>query len=202
MQHLIISAHPSPESFSNLLVESLAEFSSTLGWEVIVRDLYKTGFDPVLTPDDLIKIQTGQLPEDVEQEQEYLKNADVISLVYPLWWASFPAVLKGWFDRVLTNGFAFKITGSGPVGLLNGKKAFLHTSMGNALEEYEEKGMLKAFRQIHGAEVFGFCGIEVAGHYFYPQIPASSPQMRELYVKKALDSYAAVLHEETSIRYQ
>ncbi|MFO8000364.1 MAG: NAD(P)H-dependent oxidoreductase [Marinilabilia sp.] len=193
MQHLIISAHPSKESFSNALAEALARESAHYGVDVVVRNLYDLDFDPVLTGEDLATIKNGEVPDDIAKEQKLLAGSDFISLVYPLWWGSFPAVLKGYFDRVLTQGFAFNITPEGPVGLLKGKKVFLHTSMGNSVEEYENRGILKAFRQIHGQEVFGFCGIEVAGHLFYPRIPNSSPEMKNKYIEEALGFYKTVM---------
>ncbi len=199
MQHLIISAHPSPESFSNLLAASLADYSRQKGWKVVVRDLYKIDFNPILSYSDLAAIKAGDPPADIHAEQQHLAAADLISLVYPLWWGSFPAVLKGYFDRVLSNGFAFAITSDGPKGLLKGKKAILHTSMGNSVEEYEHKGMLKAFREIHGIEVFGFCGIQVAGHNFYPQIPASAAKVRDRYIEQALNEYEAVFQEDAVV---
>ncbi len=200
MQHLIISAHPSPDSFSNVLVKALSDYSRKNGLEVVVRDLYQSNFDPMLSGSDLAGIKAGEVPVDILVEQQYLASADVVSVVYPLWWGSFPAVLKGYFDRVLTNGFAYKIGSDGVEGLLVGKKAFLHTSMGNTVEEYENKGLLKAFRQIHGSEVFGFCGIEVASHNFYPQIPSATSAIIDQNIEKALKGYKAVFQEEIVTR--
>lgn len=193
MQHLIISAHPNANSFSNALVDALVKDSQHNDVDVVVRDLYDLDFNPVLTSEDLGKIKKGETPEDVALEQKILGESDYISLVYPLWWGSFPAILKGYFDRIFTHGFAFRINEDGPESLLKGKKAFLHTSMGNSVEEYENKGILKAFRQVHGQEVFGFVGIEVAGHFFYPRIPDSSPEMRDKYIEEALGYYKTVL---------
>jgi NAD(P)H dehydrogenase (quinone) len=199
MQHLIISAHPSRDSFSNSLAVALATESRHNDVDVVVRNLYEQGLDPVLTSEDLALIKKGEISEDIAKEQKLLAESDFISLVYPLWWGSFPAILKGYFDRVLTHGFAFTITPEGPEGLLKGKKVFLHTSMGNSVEAYENKGILKAFRQIHGQEVFGFCGIEVAGHLFYPRIPDSSVEMKDKYIEEALGFYKTVLLEEKVI---
>ncbi|MDK2843029.1 MAG: hypothetical protein PWQ17_2535 [Anaerophaga sp.] len=196
MQHLIISAHPNENSFSNALAEALAKRSRHNDIDAVIRNLYEVDFNPILTKKDLSKIKEGTVPEDIAREQEILNDSEVISLIYPLWWGSFPAILKGYFDRVLTNGFAFKITPDGPEGLLKGKKAFLHTTMGNSIEEYENKGILKAFRQIHGQEVFGFCGIEVAGHLFYPHISDSSTDMKNKYIEEALGFYKTVLPDE------
>lgn len=196
MQHLIISAHPNKGSFSNSLVDALRNDSEHNDVKVVVRNLYELDFNPVLSADDLARIKKGETLADVAKEQQIMAESDIISLVYPLWWGSFPAILKGYFDRVLTHGFAFKVDQDGARGLLNGKKAFLHTSMGNSVEEYENKGILKAFRQIHGQEVFGFVGVEVAGHMFYPRISESSPEMKEKYIQEALGFYKTVLLDE------
>ncbi|SFE59778.1 NAD(P)H-dependent oxidoreductase [Thermophagus xiamenensis] len=192
MQHLIISAHPNQNSFSNALAEALAAESLNHKINPIRRNLYDIDFNPILTNEDLGQIKEGRIPEDIYREQTLIKEADIISFIYPLWWGSFPAILKGYFDRVLTNGFAFKISSNGPEGLLKGKKVVLHTSMGNSVEEYEKKGILDAFRQIHGDEVFGFCGIEIAGHYFYPRISDSSPEIKKQYIEKALQNYNSI----------
>jgi NAD(P)H dehydrogenase (quinone) len=64
--------------------------------------------------------------------------------------------------------------------------------MGNSVEEYENKGVLKAFRQIHGQEVFGFCGMEVVDHFFYPRIPESSQSLKARYIEEALGFYKTV----------
>ncbi len=196
MQHLIISAHPNENSFSNALVDALVKDSQHNDVNVVVRNLYELGFDPVLTAEDLKKIKEGHISEDIAREQKILRESDFISLVYPLWWGSFPAILKGYFDRVFTNGFAFEINSEGARGLLKGKKVFLHTSMGNSVKEYENIGILKAFRQIHGNEVFGFVGIEVAGHIFYPRISESNPEMKEKYIQEALGFYKTILLDE------
>jgi len=202
MQHLIISAHPNKNSFSNALAEALAAESRNSHVTPTVRNLYDLNFNPILSLSDLSQIKEGLIPTDIAHEQKLLKESDLISIVYPLWWGSFPAILKGYFDRVLTNGFAFKISPNGPEGLLKGKKVVLHTSMGNSVEEYEKKGILDAFRQIHGNEVFGFCGIEIAGHYFYPRISDSSPEMKKKYIEKALENYKPIFPRQQQIPIQ
>ncbi|MGQ1889839.1 NAD(P)H-dependent oxidoreductase [Thermophagus sp. OGC60D27] len=199
MQHLIISAHPNKNSFSNALAEALAADSRNNNANPMIRNLYEIDFNPILTNSDLSQIKDGLIPPDISREQKLLKEADLISIVYPLWWGSFPAVLKGYFDRVLTNGFAFKISTDGPEGLLKGKKIVLHTSMGNSVEEYEKKGILDAFRQIHGNEVFGFCGIEIVGHFFYPRISDSSEEMKNRYIEKALENYQPIFSSQQQI---
>ncbi|MGK9146768.1 NAD(P)H-dependent oxidoreductase [Plantibacter flavus] len=118
---LWLYAHPRRPSFNDLLfragTEALAATHS-----VVTSDLYAQGFDPVFssrdlgelaeTPGNLAEIAgeafaRGQLASDVELEQQKLAAADLLVIQFPLWWYGMPAVLKGWFDRVLTSGFAY-----------------------------------------------------------------------------------------------
>ena len=196
MNHLILSAHPSPHSFSNYLAKQLASKYKELGWEVTMRDLYKINFNPVLSASDLSKMKSGETPADIKVEQELIAKADLISVIYPLWWASFPAVLKGYIDRVLTNGFAFRYSAQGAIGLLTDKKVVLHTTMGNTVEEYEEKGLIDAFRASQGHEVFTYCGMQVIDHLFYPQITLADEKQRDHFLEVALEAYSAEITSE------
>ena len=182
-------AHPSPRSFSIYLTEQLKSLYENKGWEVEVRDLYKQNFNPVLSPDDLGSLKNKIIPEDIKIEQDHIASSDLISVIYPLWWASYPAILKGYIDRVFSNGFAFQYTSDGPKGLLNGKKVVLHTTMGNTVEEYEEKQLLEPFKAIQGDEVFKYCGMEIVNHLFYPQITLADKDKKEYYTKMALEVY-------------
>lgn len=189
MHHLIISAHPSEKSFSNYLAKTLDTKSKAYEWDSLWTNLYKADFNPVLSPTDLQLLKDGETPLDIYSEQQKIANANIISIIYPLWWASFPAVLKGYIDRVLTNGFAYTYGESGANGLLTDKKVIIHTTMGNTVEEYEQKGLIEAFKRSQGEEVFGFCGMEILGHNFYPQITIADELQRNKYIEKALEVY-------------
>lgn len=117
---LWVSAHPRATSLNGRLTSAGVEALSAR-WDVLTSDLYAQDFDPVLrsgdvgdlagTPGNLAEQlghahSRGQLPEDVRAEQDKLAAAELLVLQFPLWWYGPPAVLKGWFDRVLTAGFA------------------------------------------------------------------------------------------------
>ncbi len=189
MKHLIIFAHPSTNSFSYKLKDALKADSIKKGWECTIRDLYEMKFDPVLWPSELAQLKKGETDESIKKEQELVKAADIISVVYPLWWAGFPAILKGYIDRVLAYGFAYKADENGIVGQLGNKKVYLFTSMGNTLEQYEQKGLLEAFKKIQGGEVFEFCGMEVKNHQFFPEIPSASNEIIEQHINEALSIF-------------
>lgn len=175
-----------------MLKDRLSEVSLQNGWQSHVRDLYAMGFNPVLSPNDLQQLKSGQTPPDIAVEQDLLAQADLVTLVFPLWWASYPAIIKGYIDRVLSYGFAYKAGANGIEGLLTGKKVVLFTSMGNSMEQYEEKNLFGAFKQTLGHEVFDFCGMEIVHHEFFPQIPDASDDIKKQYVDKALLAYQSI----------
>jgi len=171
MNYLIIYAHPNPGSFNHAIMETITEELRHNGKGVKIRDLYQMGFNSVLKSEDFANMQRGSVAQDVKEEQEFIRSADVMIFVYPLWWAGMPAMLKGYIDRVFTEGFAYRVTDDGIAGLLVGKKVFLFTTMGASIEDYEESGFFKSMGQITDTGMFAFCGCEVMGHKYLPSVP-------------------------------
>lgn len=92
----------------NARLASLAEVAAQeAGWQVTLRDLYASGFDPSLSADERGSYYTGFAGEAVATERAELATAEILILVFPTWWSGFPAILKGWFDRVWAPGTAF-----------------------------------------------------------------------------------------------
>jgi len=117
---LWVYAHPRRDSLGERIfregTHALAESHT-----VLTSDLYVQNFDPVLRESDLGQLAgtegnfaellgdayaARQLPEDVRAEQQKVAEAELLIFQFPLWWYGMPAMLKGWFDRVLTAGFA------------------------------------------------------------------------------------------------
>lgn len=161
--HLIIFAHPNPDSFTNAMVARVADVSAQQGAEVIVRDLYEMNFNPVLPLHEL----KGSIPPDILQEQQYIRWADLITLIYPLWWMGFPAILKGYLDRVLTHGFAYQTDETGSVGLLRGKKMQQFINLGSNAQTYQENGYAQGLDVCLVNGLFNFCGIMDIQHTLF-----------------------------------
>ncbi|MDG2956797.1 NAD(P)H-dependent oxidoreductase [Bisgaard Taxon 10/6] len=161
--HLIIFAHPNPDSFTNAMVARVADVSAQQGAEVIVRDLYEMNFNPVLPLHEL----KGSIPPDILQEQQYIRRADLITLIYPLWWMGFPAILKGYLDRVLTHGFAYQTDETGSVGLLRGKKMQQFINLGSNAQTYRENGYAQGLDVCLVNGLFNFCGIMDIQHILF-----------------------------------
>lgn len=185
MNHLIIYAHPNPQSFSASICKYLAKVSKSDGHSVSIRDLYKLNFNPVLSADDFESLRKGITPKDIKTEQRFVTSADFISIVFPLWWTGYPAILKGWIDRVLLNGFAFKHSPkTGITPLLVGKKVQLITTMGASVKDYEENGLLDAMALTMGDNVWSFCGCDDAGLIALGEIPSTNDDTRKKVLKE------------------
>src|SRR3712207_5452658 len=120
MNHLIIYAHPNAGSFNHAILEKAIQASE--GHKVVVRDLNTENFAPVLSWQEAVASFGKNYADEVAKEHQYWREADVITLIYPLWWMGFPAILKGYLDRVLTYGFAYENGENETLGLLKGKK--------------------------------------------------------------------------------
>ncbi len=102
---LIINGHPDKESFSFAIAEAYKKGALISGAEIkeiVVRDL---NFNPNLA---FGYRKRTDLEPDLSEAQEKIKWAEHLVWIYPVWWASLPAILKGFIDRVFLPGFAFK----------------------------------------------------------------------------------------------
>jgi NAD(P)H dehydrogenase (quinone) len=134
MRYLIIFAHPRPDSFSAALRHAVVDTLAGKGHQIDLLDLNDSGFDPVLSADARNTYFDPQRNcAGIEQHVARLKRAEAIVLIYPNWWFGFPAVLKGYFDRVWVPGVAFELGRFGLSGRLdNIVKFIVITSYGSA----------------------------------------------------------------------
>ncbi|GIE75548.1 flavodoxin family protein [Actinoplanes philippinensis] len=135
----VVYAHPSPDSFTREVLDS---FRSALP-AYTLTDLYDVGFPAVMSAAEHTRKPTDPLPADVAAEQERLEAADVWAFVYPVWWADCPAILKGWFDRVWTVGWAYQ-----PMRLRPARRAIVLCTAGYTVEELEVRGHHQAMRAV------------------------------------------------------
>lgn len=161
MKVLIVFCHFSNSSLTHHVYKHTIEYLSQKGHSVKARNLHKIGFNPVVSSKDLENsAMSNPVAEDVATEQAYVDWADALIFIYPIWWWERPAMLKGWFDRVFTKGFAFDYTDQGLEGLLKNKKGFgiqlIGTPQSNPLAL--EKSYMFQNSLIEGT--LGFCGIK------------------------------------------
>lgn len=170
MKHLIISVHPNPQSFNRALVEEVIKATRQAGVETVVRDLYTLDFNPVLSWRELNASMEGIVPAEIKFEQKLITEADLITFIYPLWWMGFPAILKGYLDRVLSYGFAYQNENNISVGLLVHKKIQQFITMGNSIEKYQQLGFDKALKSCLVDGLFNFCGVTDIQHDIFGNI--------------------------------
>jgi len=178
MKQLIVYSHPNPLSFNHAILDTLTKALQARGDEVVIRDLYALKFDPVLKGADFEAIQKGGVAADVKAEQDQIRWAEVITFIYPVWWASMPAITKGYIDRVLSHGFAYAYDANGPRGLLQGKKVMVISTQGAPEAYYAGNGMLQSMGQTIDDGIFRFCALEVLGHRYFGEVPTTTPENR------------------------
>jgi NAD(P)H dehydrogenase (quinone) len=167
MKHLIIYAHPNPESINGQFKQIISEHLEENGHEVEIRDLYQLGFDPVLSLEDVSGQMIGRLSEDVKKEQEYIDWAESITFIHPIWWTGLPAIMKGYVDRVFSYGFAYRYDQGVQKGLLTGKEAVIINTHGKSHEEYTSMGMDQALSLTSDKGIYSYCGLDVKKHFFF-----------------------------------
>jgi len=109
MRILLVLAHPLSDSFAASLAGTIERRLTENGHTVDLLDLYREGFDPRLTESERARyFEPDYDPAEAGPFVSQLKQADGIVLVFPQWWFNFPAILKGFFDRVFVPGVAFE----------------------------------------------------------------------------------------------
>lgn len=182
MNVLIVIAHPEPQSMNHAMLAVMRERFELHGWTVSVSDLYASRFRATPSPADFAVLHnperfslaheqrhahaTRRFRTDILYQQDRVRNADLVVFQFPLWWYAVPAILKGWAERVLSNGFAYDDEHMFENGLLKGKRTMLSLTTGATRAELAEDshytGTVEQFLQPFMGGVLTFCGMDVA----------------------------------------
>lgn len=141
---------------------------------------------------ELIELISSQKPKDVLAQQKKVAEADVLVFITQVFWMHFPALVKGWMERVLTYGFAYKLNEKGwkgdPEGripLLKIKKAIImHPTFFNE-KVYREKEFKAAMEKTIDDWSLKYPGIEHVDHVYFHSILSVSPETRKKYLETA-----------------
>ncbi len=177
MRHLVIAAHPNTKSFNHAVVAAYTSALIARKHRVECRDLYAANFNPVLSARDLAAVGQGKASKDIREEQAAIRRAHVVTLISPLWWSGFPAMLKGYLDRVFCAGFAYVVKQGEYLPGLTGKKGVIITTSGASKEELKSGGTLRALRTIYDEGLMKFCGIEMMQHLYLSAIDPTMSQV-------------------------
>jgi len=181
MNILIVYAHDEPASYTAAMKNLAVSVLSGQGHSVVVSDLYGQGFSAVSQKWDFVTTSGHHFNYMLEQrhaanldlafspdilaEIQKLRAAEIIIFVAPIWWSSVPAILKGWFDRVLAMGVAWDGGKIYETGLLRGKQAMIIGAAGSPDNFFRPDGKYGAnpVQMLHPINhgTLAFCGLGV-----------------------------------------
>lgn len=195
MKVLIVLGHPERGAFGRALAESFAEEVMRAGHEATLADLHGEEFDPRMMPEDLAYYRgTGSLPADVAREQRRVDAADALVLVFPVYWWSMPALMKGWIDRVFTGGWAYEIDGDGKArGRLADRPVLLLMTAGADAGSFARHGYDEAIATQIEKGIFGYCGIRGVRSVIFHDVEASDAEVRRNHLSSVREHAASVL---------
>jgi len=159
MKTLIIYAHPNVKGHCSAFLDAVVNGLKGRNLEYKLIDLYKIGYDPVLKSDELYSSDKTKISKENLAFQKDIAEAERLIFIYPLWWNTMPAILKGFFDRVFVPKFAFEFVKGIPYGLLRGKKAAVFITSG-ASNFVSFLFMGNRGKKAITKDVLGYCGIK------------------------------------------
>jgi len=194
MKVSVILAHPRKGSLNHAIANTVTRALGENGHAVVFHDLYAEGFDPVLP--------SGEIPRDaplgpvIEAHCAELAAAGGIVIVHPDWWGQPPAILKGWVDRVLRPGVAYRFLesdgGEGiPVGLLVAKAALvLNTSNTPRMREIAAFG--DPLERLWRDCIFSLCGVPAFHRRMFSVVVTSTEEERRRWLGEVRDMVKSI----------
>jgi putative NADPH-quinone reductase len=184
----VILAHPDEQSLNHAIAKAVARFLESRAHTVYFHDLYLEKFDPVLPGKEI-----GVIPDEnslVRRHCDEIASADGIVIIHPNWWGQPPAILKGWIDRVLRAGIAYRFEdGDGaegiPVGLLKAKAALVFNTS-NTPEEREKTVFGDPLESLWRRCIFGLCGVTTFERKMYRVVVTSTLEERKAWIEDAV----------------
>lgn len=187
MKISVILAHPAPSSFNHAIADTVTSTLRRAGHVVAFHDLYMERFDPLLPSSEIER--SADLPPAIAMHCREIAEAEGIVIVHPDWWGMPPAILKGWIDRVLRPGVAYRFaeTDSGegiPAGLLAARAALVfNTSNTPAAREQEVFG--DPLERLWRDCVFSFCGVPAFRRRMFGVVVTSTEEQRREWLSEA-----------------
>lgn len=212
MQVLIVYAHPEPSSFCAALRDRAVKTIRAAGHAATVSDLYAESFNPVAGRHDFTTVadpgrfhyQSEQLhaarrngfSDEIRREQDRVRSADVIVIIYPIWWAGPPAIFKGWLERVLAYGFAYEDGQRFETGFFRGRRGLIGMTTGGTRERFSSEGVYGDIDQVMWPTrrlALEYMGLTVEPPHVCYAVPRVTGAEREAYLSGWDDAVRRVL---------
>ncbi|MBA4533386.1 NAD(P)H-dependent oxidoreductase [Brevibacillus halotolerans] len=192
MKAVILFAHPGTNSFNHAILQQVTESLHKHGITPTLRNLYEQKFSPIFSPADMQALESEQVPKAIEEEQTILSESDLLIMIYPVWWWSQPAILKGYIDRIFSDGFAFKYEKNGPVGLLTGKQALVFTTTRESQQAMQASGLDEVVKKQVVDGILRFSGFEPVIYHNFAEVPYVQEAIRETYLQQVGQAIASL----------
>ncbi|WP_072805021.1 NAD(P)H-dependent oxidoreductase [Rhodococcoides yunnanense] len=163
MNSLVVASHSDSNSLTHHIARATVDALRAAGGTVEFADLAAEQFDPRFSEGDLHLYRgSGRTPNEVVAEQNRIDRAEHLILVFPVYWWSFPALLKGWIDRVFVNGWAYHYTPGGAFEKKLGRlTVHLVPVAGDDAASFARHGIDSAFRSQIERGIIEYCGATV-----------------------------------------
>ncbi|CAK0750279.1 NAD(P)H dehydrogenase (quinone) [Azospirillaceae bacterium] len=202
MRVLVVYAHHEQKSFVAAMKDAAVHTLTAQNHDVVVSDLYAMKWKAVADADDFgarhdpdylvyaleqrYNHEVCALAPDIVQELDKIKQADFILMIFPLYWCSTPAIMKGWIDRVLVSGYCYGGKRFYDRGGLVGKKAMLAFAAGGRAHMFEKGGvhgdindMLRPIQQ----GTLAYTGLSVLPPFIAYHVPYLKDEQRRTILK-------------------
>jgi NAD(P)H dehydrogenase (quinone) len=141
---------------------------------------------------DIVQLMAQFRPKDVLEQQAKVASADGLALIAPVYWMGFPAMLKGWIERVFSYGFAYSLTPEGWDGHVRGRVPLLRLQKALILsttffreDDYRASGLHEAIARITDDWGLTYPGVQAVEHHYLYAPSAVGPQVRQEYLERA-----------------
>jgi len=170
--HIVVLCHPDNDSFNASVSKAYCAAVRELGHRALVRDLYAMGFEPVLKGAERPGADFRQF-RDVTDELDIIGDAAVFVLVYPIWFGTPPAMLKGYVERVLGSGVGPNaVQARSAKGVLAGKKMISFTSSASSEFWLDEQGQVNGLKSCFDHYIEHAFGMLPSRHIHFGHIVA------------------------------
>jgi NAD(P)H dehydrogenase (quinone) len=140
---------------------------------------------------EIINIINKKGPKDVREQQKKVANADALVFISPVWFVGFPAILKGWIERVFTLGFAYSLNSEGWHGDISGriprlkheKALIINTTIFN--EEAYQAGLKQAMTKLIDEFALHYPGIKTVKHEYFHAVNMADEKTLKCYLERA-----------------
>ena len=178
-----------PDVVEKVVKEQVLTANTSLLNRIAARFMFRNK-----SPIEIINILNKRGPKDVREQQKKVANAEALVFISPVWFVGFPAILKGWIERVFTLGFAFSLNSEGWHGDIRGriprlrheKALIINTTIFN--EEAYQAGLKQAMTKLIDEFALHYPGIKTVEHEYFHSVNMADEKTLKSYLEKAYQS--------------